>query len=130
MFRTSIIVAAVAACLAAPALAGGSVSLSINAANSRDAQALRAGLVLYGIVQDIQSNGHVTQRGLGNAAALAQSGGGHLGVIHQDGFGHDGSLTQVGRGNAFGLFQFGRDTSGHVVQTGRGQSGVTIQYGW
>ena len=130
MFTKTLIAAAIAACLAGPAIAGGSISLSINPGNPRDAQALRTGLMIYGIVQDIQSNGHVTQRGVANAAALAQSGGGHFGVIYQDGAGHDGSLTQTGRGNAHGLFQFGRDTSAHVVQAGRGLSGMTILYGW
>lgn len=130
MLKKTMIAALLALGLTGPAAAGGSVSLTIGATNPQDARALRAGLALYGIVQDIQTNGHVTQRGVGHAAALAQSGRGHMGVIHQEGAGHAGSLTQRGHGNAYGLFQFGTGAEAHVVQSGRGQAGVTIQYGW
>jgi len=116
--------------LAAPALAGGSVSFASNPTTADDARALALGLALYGVANDIRSNGHITQRGARNIAGLAQSGRGHYGVIHQDGRGHDASLTQRGAGNSYGIFQFGRGASGHVTQNGYGQSGVLIQYGW
>ena len=132
MFSKPLIAIAAAAFLmtAFSANAGGSISLSISPGSSRDANMLRAGLAIYGIVQDIQSDGHISQRGVGNAAALSQRGFGNFGVVHQDGTGHSGSLRQNGAHNAFGVFQFGRGTSGHVSQHGYGNAGVLVQYGW
>ncbi len=129
MFTRTLTAAALAATLAAPAMAG-SVSLTLSPSTPEQARLMRAGLAIYGIVQDIETNGHITQSGIANAAALTQRGRGHLGVIHQEGDSHDASLTQTGRGNAYGIFQFGEATSTEVVQTGRGQTGVTVQFGW
>lgn len=115
----------------APAEAhGGSVSLHLNPRNADEARALRAGLAIFAIHQDIRSNGHVSQRGVNNAAAIAQRGRGSRAIVHQDGCNHDASIDQRGNNHAYGVFQFGCNTSAHVAQRGRGQTGVTIQYGW
>lgn len=113
---------------AAPAYAGGSVSILIAPGSSDADHAIRAGLGIYAIAKGIR-NGSIKQNGFGNAAGLIQNGGGNLGIVHQDGNGHTGTLTQNGGGNAHGLFQFGKGTTGHVTQWGS-RSGATFQFGW
>lgn len=113
---------------AAPAHAGGSVSISIAPGSGDAHRAIRAGLGIYALAKGIKS-GSISQNGLGNAAGLIQNGAGNLGIIHQDGNGHTGTLTQTGGGNSHGLFQFGNGTTGHIRQSG-GRSGATFQFGW
>ena len=113
----------------APALAGGSLAINLAPSNGQEAALLRMGLAAYALRNDIRTNGHVTQRGVRNAAGLSQGGRNNQGLIHQEGRGHTGTLTQTGGNNAYGLFQFGRGTEAHVGQTG-GQTGMTILYGW
>lgn len=113
---------------AAPAHAGGSISISIAPASADSERAMRAGLGFYAIANGIR-NGSIRQNGLGNAAGLIQNGSGNLGIVHQEGDGHTGTLTQNGNGNSHGLFQFGAGTTGHVRQSG-GQTGATFQFGW
>lgn len=132
MIRTTIASVLVAASLglaAAPAAAGGQVSINIVPQNAQDEQALRTGLVIYSIVNGIK-NGGIKQKGNGNMAGLAQNGSGNLGIVHQEGDGHNGTLQQNGNGNACGLFQFGKNTSGHVSQNGDGGTCATLQFGW
>lgn len=130
MMRTILSGAVLGTCLAAaPAFAGGSMSLSLHPANPQDARMLQTGLRLYALAEGVKS-GRIKQKGFGNAAGLAQNGRGNLGIVHQEGRGHDGTLRQNGDRNAYGLFQFGRGTSGHVVQNGDRQAGATFQYGW
>ena len=129
--RTLLAAAALATALplaATPALAGGQVSINIAPQNARDARALRLGLALYALHQDIQTNGHVTQIGANNAAGIAQ-GATDQAIIHQEGSGHTGTIQQTGGNNAYGLFQFGQNTNADIVQTG-GQTGLTLQFGW
>ncbi|MBV0913425.1 hypothetical protein [Anianabacter salinae] len=131
MIRQTLAAAALAlACTAPVAQAGGSINFSYNAQTSDEARAIRGALAIYGLVQDVQTNGHVTQNGIRNAAALSQTGRGNSGIIHQDGSDHDASLEQSGRRNSHGIFQFGRGASTHVTQSGRGNTGVTFGYGW
>ncbi len=120
----------VAALSGGPALAGGSVGLTITPGSSDAERALRAGLALYGIANDIRSSGSIRQHGRGNAAGLRQDGGGHFGVIHQEGRGHRGTISQTGRSNGYGLFQFGRNTDADIRQSGDGGSGLTFQFGF
>jgi len=115
--------------LASPAEASGALSVNLAPSNAREAQALRLGLALYAIRQDVRANGQVTQHGVNNAAGLYQGGPNNRGIIHQEGRGHTGTLHQTGGNNAYGLFQFGQNTNAQVIQTG-GQTGLTIQYGW
>lgn len=114
-----------------PATAGpsGQVAINITPTNAQDAQALRFGLALFALSQDIDANGHVTQHGINNAAGIYQGGRNNQAIIHQEGRGHNGSINQTGGNNSYGLFQFGNNTSGHVNQTG-GQSGLTLLFGW
>ena len=118
-----------AAPFAAPAMAGGSISLSLAPANAKQEQAMKTGLAIYGIVNAVK-DGSIKQKGNNNAAGLAQYGSGNFGVVHQDGNGHSGSLVQNGNGNAYGLFQFGKGTDAHVVQNGNGGTGATFAFGW
>lgn len=127
--KTLAFAALTASTLAAPALAGGSVAVNITPANAQEAQALRFGLALFALHQDIQTNGHVTQNGVGNAAGIAQGGPNNQAIIHQEGCNHTGTVNQTGGNNAYGLFQFGCNTTSHVNQTG-GQTGLTLQFGW
>lgn len=115
--------------MAAPAYAGGSISVSVQPRNADEAHAMRTGMLIYTIVNDARGGGLIRQNGSGNAAGLAQYGSGNLGIVHQEGSGHTGTLTQNGDGNAHALFQFGNNTSGHVAQNG-GDTGATFQFGW
>ena len=115
---------------AAPAAAGGSVSISIAPGSADSERAMRAGLQLYSIFNAVKGSAAVRQKGSGNNAGIAQIGRGNFGVVHQDGHGHNGTLRQNGGNNAYGLFQFGRNTNGHVVQNGHGRTGATFQFGW
>lgn len=131
MKRTMIaLTLAASTALAAPAMAGGSFSFSIVAQNADDAQAIRTGLTLYQIVNDIQTNGHITQNGVNNIAALAQGGSNNVGVIHQEGNNHDASLHQAGSDQSCGIFQFGDGASNHVTQNTNGAACIVIGAGF
>ena len=114
--------------LATPAAAGGSVSINVAPSNAQEAQALRLGLALYALHNDIESNGHVTQSGVNNAAGIYQ-GSSDQAIIHQEGSGHTGTIEQTDGNNSYGLFQFGQNTDAAIQQTG-GQTGLTLQFGW
>ncbi len=124
-----ILSAVLAAFTAAPALAGGSLSIAINPSNADEANAIRAGLAFYAIAQALEGNANVVQNGNGNAAGIGQFGDGNWGVVHQEGDGHTGTLSQSGDNNAFGVFQFGEGTEGHVAQSGNG-TGLLFQFGF
>lgn len=119
-----------AAALTAPAQANGQLSVHINPSNAEQARLMQLGLGVYGLVNEIERNGGITQRGRNNSAGVAQNGRGNFGVVHQDGKGHQGSLEQNGHGNSYGLFQFGRNTNANVRQNGHGQSGLGFVFGW
>ena len=119
---------AAALALSTPAVAN-TVSISLTPASAQEAQALRLGLALYALHNDIDANGHVTQSGAHNAAAIAQGATDHA-IIHQEGTGHSGAIQQTGGNNAYGLFQFGKKTRANVVQKGTGKVGTTVQWGW
>jgi len=123
------VIAIATAGMAAPAAAGGSLSITVLPGNAKDAKAMRTALQLYSLHNGLNSGG-IAQRGNGNPAGLGQNGRGNLGVIHQQGYGHQGTLQQNGNGNSYGLFQFGRNTSANVVQYGGGRTGATFQFGW
>ena len=131
--KTPALAALLAALLAtapmAPVLAGSSIAVTIAPSNPDEAQALRVGLALFALHQDIRSNGHVTQHGANNAAGIYQGGPNNQAIVHQEGQGHHGTISQTGANNAYGLFQFGQNTSADVVQTG-GQAGLTLLFGW
>lgn len=111
------------------ASAGSQISISFTPSNARDAQLLRLGLAAYALHENIDANGHVTQSGARNAAAIAQGGPDNRAILRQEGTDHSGSITQTGGNNAYGLFQYGTGTSAHAYQNG-GQSGLTFVYGW
>jgi len=115
---------------AAPAIAGGTLSFEIEAKNADEANAIRAGLAIYNVVNDIQTNGHITQNGVNNIASLAQGGSGNVGVIHQEGDNHDASLHQAGTNGSYGIFQVGDGANGHVHQGGNGEAGLLFQIGF
>lgn len=134
--RPLILAAALAAPLSAPMLAtpaaanSGSVSINVQPRNADEARALRLGLGLFALHQDIRTNGHVTQRGVNNAAGIVQNGRGSRAIVHQEGCNHNGTVTQNGNNHAYGLFQFGCNGNAHATQNGHGQTGMTIQYSW
>lgn len=121
--------AAVFAPVTAQAGSGGQISVNIAPQNAQEAQMLRLGLALYSLHQDAERNGHVTQRGVNNAAGIYQGGPGNRAVIHQEGCNNRGTIRQRNGNNAAGLFQFGCNTNGHIAQNG-GETGITIQFGW
>ena len=118
------------AAFAAPAQAGGQVAIDIQPNSPEQEQAMRAGLMIYGIVNGLQNGANIEQNGLNNLAGIAQNGSGNYGVVHQDGNGHSGTLQQNGNGNAYGVFQFGENTDADVVQNGNGETGATVVIGW
>lgn len=114
---------------AVPAHAG-SLAISIAPQDAEQEQAMRAGLLIFGLVKGAQSGGLISQNGSGNSAGVGQNGSGNYGIVHQEGNGHNGSVQQTGNNNAHGLFQFGENTDGHVVQNGNGGTGATFVFGW
>ena len=128
--KPAILATLLAASLSAPASAGGFISFSIDAKNAEEANAIRTGLALYQVANDIKSNGHITQNGIANLAALGQHGTGNVGMIHQEGNGHNASLDQTGTNNSYVIFQFGEGTEGHVAQSGTGEAGLLFQIGF
>jgi len=120
---------AMAALTAAPVIAGQTLTFGYHAKNQKEADAMRAGLAIYTLVNDIHTNGHVTQNGFNNAAGIAQGGGNNRAFIHQNGRNHNGSITQMGGNNSCGLFQFGNGANGHVRQNGGGTC-IVIQHGY
>lgn len=133
MFRKTLTAAALVAATtlaALPAVAGGTLSFTMNARNAEEANAVRAGLVLYRIARGVESGAFVHQDGSLNGAAIRQvSGGGSTGVIHQDGNRHRATLDQRGHGQSHGIFQFGNGANADVVQMHNGQAGLTFQFG-
>lgn len=120
---------AVATLTALPVLAGQTLTFGYTAKTQEEAEAMRAGLAIYSLVNDIHTNGHVTQNGVNNAAGIVQGGGRNRAIIHQDGNNHNGSIYQTGGNNSCGLFQFGNGATGHVRQSG-GQTCIVIQHGF
>lgn len=115
--------------MTAPAQAGGQFSIGISPATQEQENAMKVGLLFYGIAQHLSKNGGAVQNGNGNSAGIVQDGNGNFGVVHQEGDGHNGTVQQAGNNNACGLFQFGENTDGQCLQTG-GQTGTTFQFGW
>ncbi|WP_296762823.1 hypothetical protein [Sediminimonas sp.] len=121
---------ALSTAMAAPASAGGSISLEIEPRNADERRAMRAGLTLYALARHMEGDAVIRQRGDGNAAGIAQRGRGGLGIIEQDGDGHTATLSQNGDGQMYGIFQTGDGTTGHVGQRRDGDTGILIQHGW
>lgn len=96
---------------------------------ARQADALRAGLALHALRNDLRNGGTVRQWGRDNRAALRQSDSGNWGAIVQRGSGHTATLDQTGAGNAHAIVQAGRSAEAHVAQGG-GEIGVTLQLGY
>ena len=94
-----------------------------------EADALRAGLMLYSLRENLRNGGTVRQWGSDNFASLSQSGSGNFGTVLQRGDGHDAILEQNGGGNAHAIIQAGRGAEAEVVQRG-GEIGATIQLGY
>ena len=113
-----------------PAAAGGSISFDIAPTNAQDAQALKAGLQIYSIVNAVQNGASIKQIGMNNLAGIGQAGSGNLGIVHQKGNGHSGTLLQNGNNNAYGIFQFGENTNGSCAQYGNNQSSLTTVFGF
>lgn len=131
MFRRMILTAvlAIAPVTPLPALADGTLTLSLTPRDAREAAALRLGLGLYALHRHLDQGGTLRQFGQDNAAMLRQQGGGNWGLIDQRGSGHTGTLEQTGGGNAHALFQSGKGTRAAVTQTG-GQVGITFLHGF
>ena len=115
---------------AAPAVAGGQISIAIEPKNEDERNAMRFGLGLFAIAKAIESDAYIEQNGNGNGAGIAQGGSGSFGVIQQDGDGHTATLNQQGDNQAFGIFQVGEGTEGHVDQQIDGDTGLLFQIGF
>lgn len=119
------------ASMVAPAAAAGSFSVTILPAAGEDADALRAGMQIFNLINSLeQSGGVISQNGTGNGAMMGQNGNGNFGTIWQEGNGHSGNLQQNGNGNSYGIYQFGENTNVDVNQFGNGQTGATFIFGF
>jgi hypothetical protein len=127
----SVMVATIAsASLVAPAAAAGSFSLTLLPGNTKDAQAMRAGMQIFNLIQAIEADGSINQNGMNNVAGLKQGGNGNFGTIWQEGNGHHGTLNQQGNNNSYGIYQFGENTNVDVSQYGNSQTGATFIFGF
>ena len=111
---------------AAPAMAGGTVQVTVTASGP-EARALLGGLL---VLKAAGKSARVVQTGKANAAAVAQSGKGNRALVRQSGSGHSVTVAQSGRGNRLGVFQFGKGTSADIDQSGRGKTGLVVIGGW
>jgi hypothetical protein len=119
---------AVTMLLASPVTAG-QVEWVWSPRTGDEAAALRTGLALYALREQVRSGGSVRQWGRDNAAALVQRGSGNWGAVVQRGEGHAARLTQEGGGNVGAVVQIGRGARADIAQRG-GETGVTVQVGW
>ncbi len=135
LFKTALsalmAVSIASASMVGPAAAAGSFSLTILPAAGEDADALRAGMQIFNLINSLeQSGGVISQNGTGNGAMMGQNGSNNFGTIWQEGKGHSGNLQQSGNGNAYGIYQFGENTNVNVNQFGNGQTGATFVFGF
>lgn len=129
LLTATLLAGGIAALPAAPAHAGGSVSVTI-VPKGDEARIIEQGLQLYALSRDVRNRAKVKQRGADNAAAIGQSGSGNWAGIFQRGKGHTATIDQTGNNNAFAIFQFGKNTSSAVTQQGNGGAGLIFQGGW
>lgn len=116
---------------AAPTNIGGSFSLTILPGNNtEEAQALRAGMAIFNIINSLENGAAVRQNGINNSAGMQQNGMGNFGTIWQEGVGNSGTLQQNGNNNAYGIYQFGENTNVDVSQFGNNQTGATFIFGF
>ncbi len=123
------LIALLIASTASPAFAGGRVSITI-VPRGESAEAIRNGLWFYSMARQSPNRTRVDQRGIGNAAGIAQHGRGNWAEIFQSGHNHSATITQNGNNNTFGVFQFGRNAHSDVVQNGDGKVGLVFQGSW
>jgi len=116
--------------LVAPASAAGTFSFTILPGTTQEANAMRAGLQIFSLVNGLQNGANVVQNGFNNQAGIGQNGFGNNGLIYQEGRGHSANLQQNGYYNSYGIFQFGENTNANVVQNGYGQTGMTFVFGF
>lgn len=116
---------------AAPAMAGGQVSVSYTPTDPDEAMALGMGLQMFSLVQGMSATGaNAHQNGNFNSAGFNQNGSGNNGLIFQEGNGHTGTISQNGNNNNCGLFQFGQNTNAQCAQNGNNGSSVTTVFGF
>jgi len=117
--------------VAGPSSIGGSFSITILPGNNtEEAQAMRAGMALFNIINSMENGAAVRQNGNNNSAGMQQNGMGNFGTIWQEGSGNAGTLQQNGNNNAYGIYQFGDNTNVDVSQFGNNQTGATFIFGF
>ena len=117
--------------MAGPNNIGGSFSITILPGNNtEEAQALRAGMALFNIINSLENGAAVRQNGINNSAGMQQNGLGNFGTIWQEGVGNRGTLRQKGNNNAYGIYQFGENTNVDISQFGNNQTGATFIFGF
>ncbi len=131
----AIIIGLMAATIASPALAapaniGGSLSITILPAAGEQADAMRAGMQIFQLINAMENGANISQNGTNNSAGIGQNGMGNNGLIYQDGVGHNATLNQTGNNNSYGIFQFGENTDVDVSQYGNDQTGATFVFGF
>lgn len=113
----------------APPASAGSFSYYLTP-KAKQAEAIRRGLKLYSIANNVRNRASVKQAGKGNGAAISQSGTGNAASIIQLGRGHSATVTQDGNDNTLGVLQLGKKTKTSATQTGNGNVGFIVQGGW
>ena len=97
---------AVSTAIAAPAMAGGTITFGYTAKNQDEANAMRFGMALYTLAKDRKQNGQITQGAANTAIGIVTSSGNHA-IIDQQGnnqeagmvMGNNGACMLVQRGN-------------------------------
>lgn len=128
-FRAGLAAVIVALAAVVPGAASAGIFTLSLSPRSDNADLIRQGLQIYGIVNEAKGKNRakVDQKGRSNEAAVSQKGKDNYALVYQRGRGHAASLRQAGRNNAYGIFQFGKKTDVDVMQYGKSDVGLLLQ---
>lgn len=125
--KLAAIILAASTALAAPAMAGGTITFGYSAKNQDEANLMRLGMVVYELGKDHHKNGKITSQGAGAAAAILNPNG-NVGIVDQYGNGHTGTMALNGNNTKCMMVQGGNGASNHV-NAGPGETCVVFGIG-
>lgn len=117
---------AISTAIAAPAMAGGTITFGYVAKNADEARLMRGGMAIYSLARDHEQNGKITNQGLGTAFGLMTGQGNH-GILEQHGNNHNGGMVLNGN-SACALVQTGNGAN-NVVNANNGATCVMLGIG-
>lgn len=128
MTRTlTAIVLAASTALAAPAMAGGTITFGYSAKNQDEANLMRLGMAIYTLGKDHHDNGQITEGGVRNAVDWVNPNT-NTAYTEQNGNNHNGSMTMNGGGTKCALIQHGNGANNHV-HAGSGDTCIVLGIG-